>query len=122
MNKQDKSKDNFLKDNSNASKFYPAEELSEKDTISLAHQIDKKVKNNKGKLSFLKHIFALKNYMLDKDVKWYKKSIVVAALIYFISPIDAIPDFSPFIGYLDDLGIIAWTIKFLGDELSNYYS
>jgi uncharacterized membrane protein YkvA (DUF1232 family) len=121
MNKEEKSKDNFLKDNPVMSKFYPAEGLSEKDALNLAQQLDKKVKNNKGKISFLKHIFALKKYMFDKDVKWYKKSIVIATLIYFISPIDAIPDFSPFVGYLDDLGVIAWTIKFLGSELSDYY-
>lgn len=121
MNKEEKIRENFLKDNPSAGKYYPAQELSEKETINLTEQLDKKVKSNKGKLNFLKHIFALKGYILDKKVKWYKKSIVIAAIIYFITPIDAIPDLSPFVGYLDDIGVIAWTIKFLGNELSEYY-
>lgn len=60
--------------------------------------------------------------MLDGNVKWYKKSVVVAALIYFITPIDSIPDFVPFLGCLDDIGVIAWTVRFLGSELSDYLS
>lgn len=73
------------------------------------------------KISFAKDIFALVNYMRDADVPWYRKTIVVAALIYFITPIDAIPDFTPFFGYLDDLGVIAALLKFLGRELIPYY-
>ena len=46
-----------------------------------------------------------------------EKSVVVAALLYFIFPIDAIPDITPFIGYLDDLGVIMATVKYLGSEL-----
>ncbi len=51
------------------------------------------------KLSFLKDIKALFNYMLNSNVPWFRKAVVVGALIYFISPIDSIPDFIPFAGY-----------------------
>jgi len=60
--------------------------------------------------------------MKDKSVAWYRKSIVISALIYFISPIDAIPDFAPFFGYLDDLGVITAVIAFMGKEISSYYN
>lgn len=73
------------------------------------------------KISFAKDILALVNYMRDPNVSWHRKSIVVAALIYFIVPIDAIPDISPLIGYLDDLGVIAAVLKYLGSELIPYY-
>jgi uncharacterized membrane protein YkvA (DUF1232 family) len=73
------------------------------------------------KISFAKDILALVNYMRDNKVSWYRKAIVVAALIYFISPIDAIPDFIPFFGYLDDLGVITALLKYLGHELIPYY-
>ena len=74
------------------------------------------------KISFAKDIFALVRYMRDPVVSWHRKAIVVAGLIYFISPIDAIPDITPLIGYLDDLGVITALLKFLGHELVPYYA
>ncbi len=73
------------------------------------------------KISFAKDILALVRYMRDPLVSWHRKAIVVGALIYFISPIDAIPDIAPLIGYLDDLGVITAVLKFLGHELIPYY-
>ena len=59
--------------------------------------------------------------MRDQFVSWHRKAIVVGALIYFISPIDTIPDLVPLFGYLDDLGVITALMKFLGSELIPYY-
>lgn len=73
------------------------------------------------KISFAKDIIALFNYMRDPLVSWHRKAIVVMGLIYFISPIDTIPDIAPLIGYLDDLGVITALLKFLGSELIPYY-
>lgn len=73
------------------------------------------------KINFVNDVKALYKYMRDSYVPWYRKSIVVGALIYFISPIDAIPDLAPLVGYLDDLGVITAVLKFLGSELIPYY-
>ncbi len=73
------------------------------------------------KISFAKDIMALFSYMQDSFVSWHRKAIVIAALIYFISPIDTIPDVAPLFGYLDDLGVITALLKFLGSELIPYY-
>ncbi|MBZ0198768.1 MAG: DUF1232 domain-containing protein [Ignavibacteriaceae bacterium] len=73
------------------------------------------------KISFAKDIMALFNYMRDDNVSWHRKAIIVASLVYFISPIDAIPDIAPLIGYLDDLGVITALLKYLGSELIPYY-
>jgi uncharacterized membrane protein YkvA (DUF1232 family) len=102
--------------------YYTGEELSELETEVLAGKIEDKIMQNKSRvMSFLRHIKALSNYLFDKDVKWYRKSVVAAALIYFITPIDSIPDFSPFVGLLDDLGVIAAVVKYMGNELKRYY-
>lgn len=74
------------------------------------------------KISFAKDIWALVSYMRDGNVAWYRKTIVVAALLYFISPIDVIPDLAPLVGYLDDLGVITALLKYLGSELIPYYN
>jgi uncharacterized membrane protein YkvA (DUF1232 family) len=102
--------------------YYPDRPLSEKETIDLDLNVEKKIVSSKKSIfKIISHLKALRRYMMDGDVKWYKKSIVVAALIYFITPLDAMPDFAPLVGYLDDIGVIAWTIKFLGSEITSYY-
>jgi uncharacterized membrane protein YkvA (DUF1232 family) len=37
----------------------------------------------------------------------WAKAVIYSALGYFISPIDAIPDLTPVVGYADDLGVLA---------------
>jgi uncharacterized membrane protein YkvA (DUF1232 family) len=81
-----------------------------------------KLEKSGKRISFAKDILALYRYMKDPFVKWYRKAIVIAALVYFIVPIDTIPDLTPFFGYLDDLGVITALLKYLGSELVQYYS
>lgn len=80
-----------------------------------------KVERLGKKLSFANDIKALYNYFTDSSIPWYRKSIVIGALIYFITPIDTIPDIAPLIGYLDDLGVITAVIKYMGSELIPFY-
>ena len=42
----------------------------------------------------------------DKDTPTWAKGAILAALGYFITPLDAIPDIAPFVGYTDDLGAL----------------
>lgn len=48
-----------------------------------------------------------------------KLLLVVAVLIYVISPFDLIPDILP-TGLLDDSSLIIWALKEVTDELGNY--
>ena len=41
--------------------------------------------------------------------KW-AKTVIYGALAYFISPLDAIPDITPLVGFTDDLGALAAAI------------
>ena len=45
----------------------------------------------------------------EKAPKWAKATIA-GALGYFIVPLDAITDFTPAVGYADDLGVLALAI------------
>ena len=51
---------------------------------------------------------ALKLYYAARDPETpvWAKTTIYGALGYFISPIDAIPDVTPIIGYADDLGVL----------------
>lgn len=45
---------------------------------------------------------------------------VVAGLLYFVSPLDAIPDWLLGVGLLDDIAVLAWVMKSLDGELSAF--
>ncbi len=61
-------------------------------------------------------------YKLVKDPNraWGSKIAIVATLIYLISPIDGIPDFIPFIGFTDDIALIAFTVKQFKSDIDEY--
>ncbi len=48
-----------------------------------------------------------------KETPTWAKKIIVGALGYFLSPIDVIPDLTPFLGYTDDLSIMAFALSTL---------
>lgn len=46
-------------------------------------------------------------YVLKKpNIPIHVRAVIYGALGYFISPLDAIPDITPIIGYSDDLGVL----------------
>ncbi|BFU96944.1 MAG: conserved protein of unknown function [Nitrospira sp.] len=45
---------------------------------------------------------------------------IVASLLYFINPLDVIPDFVPGLGYVDDAALIAWLLKSLAGDLDQF--
>ncbi|CAG4990141.1 hypothetical protein DYBT9275_00460 [Dyadobacter sp. CECT 9275] len=55
-----------------------------------------------------------------RGVQWKSMLSIVAVLIYFVSPIDLIPDFLPIIGISDDVALIVWLIKNLGEEIQKF--
>lgn len=57
----------------------------------------------------------------DLRTPFYAKIPAIISLIYLLSPVDLIPDFIPFIGYIDDLMIVPLllnaSIRLLPDEV-----
>jgi uncharacterized membrane protein YkvA (DUF1232 family) len=51
---------------------------------------------------------ALKLYYASQDsaTPAWARAVCYGALGYFISPVDAIPDITPVVGYADDLGVL----------------
>jgi uncharacterized membrane protein YkvA (DUF1232 family) len=45
---------------------------------------------------------------------------IVAAIVYFVSPIDLIPDFIIGLGLIDDATILAWTIRACASDLASF--
>lgn len=45
---------------------------------------------------------------------------VVSALIYFLSPIDIISDYIPFVGYIDDAAVIKFCTQLAQNDIKKY--
>lgn len=62
-------------------------------------------------LMFLPNMIALLGRLLkDARVPTAEKALFVGAIIYFVSPIDLIPDIFPFIGQVDDIYMVALSL------------
>jgi uncharacterized membrane protein YkvA (DUF1232 family) len=68
-----------------------------------------KIKSVGKRIPFAKEAVAMFYCLADPDTPVWVKALIVAALGYFIAPVDAIPDIFPFIGFSDDAGVIATT-------------
>lgn len=71
----------------------------------------RKTKRLAGKLPFLPDAVAMYYCMVDPKTPAWAKLKIGAALVYFVSPIDLVPDITPIFGYLDDAGVIIATLK-----------
>lgn len=59
--------------------------------------------------------------LLTKGYYDYKDNmlvLIVAVIIYVVSPIDLMPDFLPAVGFIDDSALVAWLFQKLGDKLT----
>ncbi len=56
--------------------------------------------------------------MIDNKVSIKTKVFIAAALGYFILPTDAIFDFTPIIGYSDDLGVLLFALKQISSAIT----
>lgn len=70
-----------------------------------------------GRLIRLVKSYAAGDY---RDVSRKNIILVVAGLLYFVSPLDLIPDALPIVGYLDDVTIIGFVLSTLGAELLKF--
>jgi uncharacterized membrane protein YkvA (DUF1232 family) len=51
------------------------------------------------------------------ELPWQSLITILGAVIYFVSPIDFIPDWIPIAGYLDDAFVVALALKSVKDDL-----
>jgi uncharacterized membrane protein YkvA (DUF1232 family) len=120
-NDQQKLKDRFFQDKEKVTK----EDLN-KAIIEGEEKINSLLNNIPGVLKDLWQDIVdmwsmLKDYREGRyDVPWKTIAAIVVALLYFISPIDLLPDFIPGLGYIDDAFVIGLAMKFIGDDIEKY--
>jgi uncharacterized membrane protein YkvA (DUF1232 family) len=55
-----------------------------------------------------------------REIPFSSIAAVAAAILYFVSPIDAIPDFIPVLGYVDDAAVLALCLKMVHKDMEKY--
>jgi len=78
-----------------------------------------KVKATAAKVPFVLDAVAMYYCAIDQKTPLWAKGVAFAALAYFISPVDGIPDPIPIAGYTDDAGAIAGAIVALGSNITD---
>ncbi len=51
---------------------------------------------------------------------WATRAKVIFGLLYFVSPIDLIPDFVPGVGFIDDAVVLTLVVRSLGEAVKRY--
>ena len=88
-------------------------------TVSYARKEGKNVKD------FVKHLDLLVGMLKAWITGNYKKIptktllLIIGALLYFLDPLDLIPDYLPF-GFVDDAAIISWVLVSIADDVKGY--
>ena len=59
-------------------------------------------------------------YFRDRQVSWVRKGAALFAVAYAVMPLDLIPDFIPFFGVLDDLGVVTAVAAFVWRDVKRH--
>jgi len=57
-----------------------------------------------------------------REIPWKSLLMIVAAILYFINPIDLIPDLMPLVGLTDDFAVLFMVYKSVGADIEKFLS
>lgn len=81
--------------------------------------------SRKGLVKAKDQLILMRDYLSDiatgryKEYDGKKLLVIIAAIIYVVTPFDLLPDLIP-PGWIDDISIVAWAIKEATEELERY--
>jgi len=61
--------------------------------------------------------YALGEY---REIPWKTMLVVLGAIVYFVNPLDLIPDLVPIAGLTDDFAVLVWVYNSLGSEIEKF--
>ena len=73
-----------------------------------------------GKLSLLARLVKAYASGEYRAIPWKSLVSIVAVLLYFVNPIDLIPDFLPLIGLADDVALTLWLFNSVNRDLKAF--
>lgn len=98
-----------------------------KDAMNSAREKMHRVKLDRNSFSklyekLLVFIRMMSAYLRGDYTQISRKTLLIigAALLYFINPLDLIPDIIPVTGYVDDLMVVVWVFNRIQDEVNRF--
>ena len=76
-----------------------------------------KIRKVAARLPFAKDVLSVWHCAKDEETPLAAKGIMLAALAYFVMPVDAVPDFIAGLGFTDDAAVFAALMAILGRNL-----
>jgi uncharacterized membrane protein YkvA (DUF1232 family) len=55
-----------------------------------------------------------------REVPWKTILLIVAAVIYFVNPLDLVPDIIPLTGLTDDFAVLVWVYNTVSNEIEKF--
>jgi uncharacterized membrane protein YkvA (DUF1232 family) len=55
-----------------------------------------------------------------RDIPWKSMLLVLGMIIYFINPLDLIPDLVPLAGLADDFALLVWVYNSVASEIDKF--
>ena len=87
------------------------------DEGTLKRNFWRKLKRVTARIPFAEELLAAYYCAFDKDTPLSVKATLVAAIAYFVLPVDAIPDVLPVIGFTDDAAVLATAINLVASNI-----
>ncbi|HCN06045.1 MAG TPA: hypothetical protein DIS79_10535 [Bacteroidetes bacterium] len=99
--------------------------IAPEDEDEILDLVDRKLAERRRKhpiRTLLSDVGLLTRMVRDRtfSLAWSSRAVILGALLYFVLPTDATPDFLPVIGYLDDTVVLGIVIRRLSAEIDNY--
>ncbi|MCC6713211.1 MAG: DUF1232 domain-containing protein [Candidatus Dadabacteria bacterium] len=91
--------------------------VSAGDKLNSAHSGIKSVGNDARTLRDLVGAWMRREY---RDVPWSTLLLTAGALVYFVNPLDAIPDIVPATGLIDDAGVIGFVLASVKNDIEKF--
>ncbi len=97
---------------------FKSEKIDENTLNKAEHKANKLKKSSS---SFLLLIEMVKSHLSGKfKIPTKELAIIIGAIVYVVSPIDAVVDLIPFVGYVDDATVIGIALKALFETIEKY--
>jgi len=127
-----KLKDMFGKKKKEINEDYVKTEVAkiDDDDVNIAmdnqKEVDRKI-NNSGMLQKYSELAKVMYGMLKdyrkgvyNKVPWFTIATIAFAFLYILNPLDIIPDFVPGLGYIDDMAVVTFGLRFIQSDIHNY--
>jgi uncharacterized membrane protein YkvA (DUF1232 family) len=96
---------------------YSAFWQSKDDESAFHRRFWRKLRGAAVSIPFVEDLLAAYYCAFDRETPLSVKTTLIGALVYFVLPADAIPDFLPLIGFTDDAAILAGALKLVTDHI-----